>query len=201
MPHCLKEKLIEFGGPGAGWFAACSPTSSPGAASTARTFLAFSAEAFECRLIKSERKANKGQLFNDSTGNLISYIIHYLDKLYKILHNIYYSIFKCLFLVALGLRCCTQPFSSWGEWRPLFVAVHGLLTAVASLVAEHKLLGVRASGVWCTGLVATRLVGSSQTKDWTCASCTGRWILIHCTTREIQYYRIFLMCTTYKYNL
>ena len=29
-------------------------------------------------------------------------------------------------------------FSSCGEWGLLFVAVHGLLIAVASLVAEHK---------------------------------------------------------------
>ena len=39
----------------------------------------------------------------------------------------------------LGLRCCTRAFSSCGEWGLLFVAVHGLLIAVASLVAEHVL--------------------------------------------------------------
>ena len=44
-----------------------------------------------------------------------------------------------IFLAALGLRCCTQPFSSCGEWGLLFVAVRGLLIAVASLVAEHRL--------------------------------------------------------------
>ena len=42
-------------------------------------------------------------------------------------------------LAALGLRCCTQAFSSCGERGLLFVAVHGLLVAVASLVAEHGL--------------------------------------------------------------
>ena len=42
-----------------------------------------------------------------------------------------------LFLAALGLRCCAQDFSSRGEWGLLFVAVHGLLIALASLVAEH----------------------------------------------------------------
>ena len=42
-----------------------------------------------------------------------------------------------LFLVALGLRCCEWAFSSCGEWGLLFVVVHGLLIAVASLVAEH----------------------------------------------------------------
>ena len=44
-----------------------------------------------------------------------------------------------LFLAALGLRCCAQAFSSCGERGLLFVAVHRLLIAVASLVAEHRL--------------------------------------------------------------
>ena len=44
-----------------------------------------------------------------------------------------------LFLAALGLRCCVRAFSSCSERGLLFVAVHGLLIAVASLVAEHGL--------------------------------------------------------------
>ena len=44
-----------------------------------------------------------------------------------------------LFLAALDLRCCAQPFSSYGERGLLFDAVCGLLIAVASLVAEHGL--------------------------------------------------------------
>ena len=47
--------------------------------------------------------------------------------------------FIYLFLAALGLRCCVQAFSSCGEQRLLFVAVRGLLIAVARLVAEHGL--------------------------------------------------------------
>ena len=47
--------------------------------------------------------------------------------------------FTYLFLAALGLRCCARAFSSWGERGLLFVTVRGLLTAVASLVAEHRL--------------------------------------------------------------
>ena len=39
------------------------------------------------------------------------------------------------FLAALGLPCCTQAFSSCGEWGLLFLAVCGLLIAVA----EHRL--------------------------------------------------------------
>ena len=44
-----------------------------------------------------------------------------------------------LFLAALGVRCCAWPFSSCRERGLLFVVVHGLLIAVASLVAEHGL--------------------------------------------------------------
>ena len=49
------------------------------------------------------------------------------------------NLFICLFLAALGLRCCTRAFSSCGERGLLFVAVRRLLIAVASLVAEHGL--------------------------------------------------------------
>ena len=44
-----------------------------------------------------------------------------------------------LFLAVLGLCCCAWTFSSCGEWGLLFVAVRGLLTAVASLVVVHGL--------------------------------------------------------------
>ena len=43
------------------------------------------------------------------------------------------------FLAAFDLRCCVRAFSSCGERGLLFVAVHGLLMVVASLVAEHGL--------------------------------------------------------------
>ena len=49
------------------------------------------------------------------------------------------NLFIYLFLAALGLRCCTWAFSSCSEWGLLFIAVHGLLIAVASLAAEHGL--------------------------------------------------------------
>ena len=50
-----------------------------------------------------------------------------------------YLYFIYLLLVALGLCCCTQAFSSCGEGGLLFVAVRSLLIAVSSLVAEHRL--------------------------------------------------------------
>ena len=117
-----------------------------------------------------------------------------------------------LFLAALGLCCCTRTFSSCGDggyslllhvgflqlwqWGLLFVAAHGLLIAVASLVAEHGLqahglqqlwlTGSRAQAqkLWRMGLVAPRHVGSSRTRAPTHVPCIGRWILNHCTTRE-----------------
>ena len=45
----------------------------------------------------------------------------------------------------LGLCCCARAFSSCGERGLLFVAVRGLLIAVASLVAEHGLESAGAS--------------------------------------------------------
>ena len=39
----------------------------------------------------------------------------------------------------LGLHFCARAFSSCGEWGPLFIAVRGPLTLVASIVAQHRL--------------------------------------------------------------
>ena len=60
----------------------------------------------------------------------VSLIIFKLKRFY---------LFIYLFLAALGLHCRAQAFSSCGEPGLLFVAVRGLLIAVASLVAEHGL--------------------------------------------------------------
>ena len=43
------------------------------------------------------------------------------------------------FLAVLGLRFCARAFSACGKRGPLFIAVRGPLTIVASLVAEHRL--------------------------------------------------------------
>ena len=45
----------------------------------------------------------------------------------------------------LGLCCCARAFSGCGEQGLLFVAVRGLLIAVASLVAEN---GLAEHGLW-----------------------------------------------------
>ena len=42
-------------------------------------------------------------------------------------------------MAGLGLCCCAWALSSCGEQGLFFVAVHGLLIVVASLVAKHRL--------------------------------------------------------------
>ena len=93
-------------------------------------------------------------------------------------------IFPFIFLAALGLHCCMPAFSRCGEPGLLSVVVSGLLMVVASLVAEHRLQGMRAQQLWCMGLVAPWHAGSSSTRDQTCIPCIGRQILIHCTTGQ-----------------
>ena len=51
----------------------------------------------------------------------------------------FFNSFIYLFLAVLGLRFCARAFSSCGKRAPLFIAVRGPLTIVASLVAEHRL--------------------------------------------------------------
>ena len=53
--------------------------------------------------------------------------------------NLFIYLFTYLFLAVLSLRCCAWVFSSCGEWGLLFILVHGLLIAMASLVVEHRL--------------------------------------------------------------
>ena len=60
-------------------------------------------------------------------------------------------IFIYLFLAALGLRCCVRAFSSCGERGLLFVAVRGLLIAVAFRC------GAWALGTWASVVVACGL--------------------------------------------
>ena len=52
--------------------------------------------------------------------------------LYSNIHSNFFS-----FLAVLRLCCCIWAFSSCSERGLLFIVVHGLLMAVASLAAEH----------------------------------------------------------------
>ena len=70
---------------------------------------------------------------------VVSVLENFFENCFKrnTVFKIYLLIY--LFLAALGLRCRAWAFSSCGERGLLFVAVRGLLIAVASLVAEHGL--------------------------------------------------------------
>ena len=66
-------------------------------------------------------------------------MVHIFLILYKhlcFLFFLYLYLFICL--VVLDLQCCIWAFSTCSKWGVLLIAVHGL-TAVASLVVEHKL--------------------------------------------------------------
>ena len=84
----------------------------------------------------------------------------------------------------LGLRFCARAFSSCGKRGPLFIAVRGPLTIVASLVAEHRLQTRRLSNC---GSRAQSLRGMWDPPGpglEPVVPCIGRRTLNHCTTRE-----------------
>ena len=81
-------------------------------------------------------------------GRLLRLFFSYLYNFRKGLLNLlvphfsffFINLFVCLFIYGcVGSFCCPQAFSSCGERGLLFVVVHRLLIAVASLVAEHGL--------------------------------------------------------------
>ena len=66
----------------------------------------------------------------------------FLNKLIYLLlgfFGFFKNLFIYLFLAVLGLHFCARAFSSCREPGPLFIAVRGPLTVLASLVAEHRL--------------------------------------------------------------
>ena len=71
----------------------------------------------------------------------IYFLFCFTNRITK-LTRLYLFIF---FLAVLGLRFCARAFSSCGRRGPLFIAVCGPLTIVASLVAEHRLQSRRLS--------------------------------------------------------
>ena len=82
-------------------------------------------------------------------------------------------------MAVLGLRFCARAFSSCGKWGATLH--HG---AWASHYHGLSCCGAQAQQLWLTGLVATRHVGSSQTRAQTRVPCIGRQILNNCATRE-----------------
>ena len=64
---------------------------------------------------------------------------NYKNLGHRLFSLFFFFFFKFVFLfilVALGVHCYARAFSSCGEQGLLFVEMHRLLTAVASLVAE-----------------------------------------------------------------
>ena len=59
------------------------------------------------------------------------------------------------------------------------LVMHGLLTVVASLVAEHRLWGMGASVVMGQGFSCSLACGASWLRDQTHVSCIDRQILYH----------------------
>ena len=87
----------------------------------------------------------------------------------------------CMYLAVSGLCCCVRAFSSCGKRGLLRVAMPGLL--VFSGCRPQAL------GTWASVAVAPRHscpVASSQTIARTRVLCTGGWIPIHYTTREVH---------------
>ena len=60
-------------------------------------------------------------------------------------------------MAALGLCCCARAFPSCGEQGLLFVTVHVLLIAVASVCCGARALGAQTSVVVACGLSSCSL--------------------------------------------
>ena len=107
--------------------------------------------------------------------------IHIPRTLYSSFFFFFFN-FICLFMAVLGLSFCARAFSSCGKRGPLFIAVCGPLTIVASLVAEHRLQTRRLSncGSWA------QLLRDMWDLSRPLGICTGRQILNHCVTREAR---------------
>ena len=75
------------------------------------------------------------KIWNFNHKGVFPFVHVYYRLLNGILFYFFINLFIYLFLSALGLCYCTWAFSSCGELGLHFIAVHRLLTAVASLVA------------------------------------------------------------------
>ena len=86
--------------------------------------------------------SNHDIFVSQSEHNLVLFFfisLFFFIFIYLFIYLFILKIYIYLFLAALGLCCCVWAFSGCGERALLFVAVRGLLIAVASLVAEHGL--------------------------------------------------------------
>ena len=84
----------------------------------------------------------------------------------------------------LGPHCRTG-FLYCRERGLLFIAVRGLLTAAASLAAEHGLYGAQASAVAVSRLSCPSKHGIFPDQESNCVPGIGRWVPNHWATREV----------------
>ena len=87
-----------------------------------------------------------------------------------------------IFFGCVGSSCFTQAFCSHEDYS--LVVVHGLLTAVASLVTEQGSMACGLQYSWCMDLVAC---GIFPDQGSNLCPLNGRWTLNHQTTREVLY--------------
>ena len=99
-------------------------------------------------------------------------LVHPLSSLLP--HFILFFLFF-IFLAVLVFVAACRLFLSCGERGLLFVAVHGLLIAVASLAAEHGLQACRLQQLWHAGSVVVAR-GLSSCGAWA-QSLRGMWDL------------------------
>ena len=108
-----------------------------------------------------------------------------------LLRRIFFFSFNLFILAVLDPPCCA------GSSRVVVSGGRSFLHCAGSSLCWLLLLQSMSSGecglpwlwlpssraqsqwLWCTGLVAPRHLGSSQTRDWTSVSCIGRQILYH----------------------
>ena len=86
--------------------------------------------------VTGTRRKNDGLPWIYHPVQIASFIFFYF-YFFLIISTFNYYLF--IYLAVLGLRFCARAFSSCGKRGPLFIAVRGPLTIVASLVAEHRL--------------------------------------------------------------
>ena len=84
-------------------------------------------------------------------------------------------------MAALSLGYCVWAFSSCSEWGLLYGAWTSHCGGFSCFTSSR----CRDAGVVVHGLGAPWHVESSQTRDQTHVPCTGKQILIYCTTREV----------------
>ena len=104
----------------------------------------------------------------------------------------FFQVFIYLFLVLLGLCCCT--------WTFLVAASRGIssLQCTGFSLSSVSCCGAQTLSTWAPVVAACRCSSygaralatlqyfeSSLTRDQTCVPCIGRQILIHCATREV----------------